>query len=82
MTHGLNRQVGTEQRFAVLARSDPLANRRRLRLADFDGRIVARNSQVGSTGPHLWPTEDKPAGYHEVRSVEDYPLSLYLAGSP
>jgi hypothetical protein len=39
---------------------------------DFADRIVARNSQVGSTGPHLWNTGRQPAGFHEVPSVEDY----------
>jgi DNA-binding transcriptional LysR family regulator len=70
--------VGTEQRFAVLSPTDPLAVRRQLR-HPFADRIVARNSQVGSTGPYLWSTGRQPASFHEVSSVEDY-LTVIAAG--
>ena len=71
--------VGTEARYAVLARTDPLARRSSLRLADFVGRTVARGQRTGTTGEHLWPADAGPAAYVATHEIEDF-LVLVASG--
>ena len=65
-------RVGSEARYAVLARTDPLARRSSVRLADFAGRTVARGQRTGTTGEHLWTTGAAPAGYLDTHEIEDF----------
>jgi DNA-binding transcriptional LysR family regulator len=71
--------VGSEDRFAVLPRTDPLARRRAVALADFAGRTLAVDPRTGTTGDHLWPAEGGPGAYREVHGVEDL-LTSVVAG--
>ncbi|MGI3781225.1 MAG: LysR family transcriptional regulator [Janthinobacterium lividum] len=71
--------VGIEDRYAVLSRTDPLARRRTVRLADFVGRTLALDRRTGTTGDHLWPAGERPGAYREVHGVEDL-LTLVVAG--
>ncbi len=64
--------VGLENRYAVLARTDPLARRSSVRLADFAGRTVARSRRTGTTGDHLWADGPSPAGYVETHEIEEF----------
>lgn len=71
--------VGSEERFAVLPSIDPLARRRSVTLADFVGRTLGVDPRTGTTGDHLWPEGQGPAGYREVHGVEDL-LTYVVAG--
>ena len=68
--------VGTEARFAVLARTDPLARRRTVSLADFAGRTLARGRRTGTSGEHLWPHGGGPTAYLETHEIEDFLTSI------
>jgi DNA-binding transcriptional LysR family regulator len=59
--------------------ADPLARRRSVGLADLVGRTLAVDRRTGTTGDHLWPDGQRPAGYREVHGVEDL-LTLVVAG--
>lgn len=72
-------RVGSEQRYAVLPSTDPLASRRTVTLADFVGRTLGVDRRTGTTGDHLWRVGGAPAGYREVHGVEDL-LTLVVAG--
>ena len=71
--------VGTEERYAVLPSSDPLARRRSVSLADFAGRTLALDRRTGTTGDHLWGAGRGPGAYREVHGVEDL-LTYVVAG--
>ena len=71
--------VGTEDRYAVLATTDPLARHRALSLADFAGRTLALDRRTGTTGDHLWGQGHGPGAYREVHGVEDF-LTCVAAG--
>lgn len=71
--------VGHEARYAVLSRTDPLARRRAVTLADFRGRTLALDRRTGTTGDHLWRAEEAPGAYREVHGVEDL-LTHVVAG--
>ena len=68
--------VGAEARFAVLARTDHLARRRSLNLADFAGRTLARGQRTGTTGEHLWLHGDGPTSFLETHEIEDFLTSI------
>lgn len=71
--------VGSETRYAVLARTDPLARRSSVGLADFVGRTVARGQRTGTTGEHLWSADAGPAAYLQTHEIEDF-LVLVATG--
>jgi DNA-binding transcriptional LysR family regulator len=71
--------VGLERRYAALASDDPLARRRRLRLADFDGRVVAVEAKTGSTTLQVWSTSAVQVRLREVHTMEEW-LILIAAG--
>ena len=71
--------VGLERRYAAVATSDPLARRRKLRLADFAGRTVGVDAVTGTTTEELWPGDVVPAGTREVHGVDEW-LTLVAAG--
>ena len=71
--------VGLERRYAAVASDDPFARRRRLRLADFDGRVVAVDARTGSTTPQLWSATTAHVTIRHTHSTEDW-LSLIGSG--
>ncbi|WP_336922425.1 LysR family transcriptional regulator [Aquipuribacter sp. SD81] len=71
--------VGVERRLACLPSDDPLARRRVLRLADFDGRTVAVDLRTGTTTRDLWPAGGGPATTREVHGVDEW-LTAVAAG--
>lgn len=71
--------VGHEDRYAVLASSDPLARRRTLRLDDFVGRTLGIDRRTGTTSDRLWPPDARPAAFRDVHTVEDF-LTSAAAG--
>ncbi|MBI4939695.1 MAG: LysR family transcriptional regulator [Actinobacteria bacterium] len=71
--------VGLERRYAAVAASDPLARRRRVRLADFAGRTIGVDALTGTTSEELWPSGVAPAGTREVHGVDEW-LTLVAAG--
>ena len=71
--------VGLERRFAAVASSDPLARRRRVRLADFAGRTVGVDAVTGTTSEELWPGDAAPGGTRPVHGVDEW-LTLVAAG--
>jgi DNA-binding transcriptional LysR family regulator len=71
--------VGTEDRYAVLPSTDPLARRRTVTLADFVGRTLGVDRRTGTTGDHLWHDGRGPVGYRDVHGVEDL-LTQVVAG--
>lgn len=71
--------VGSEERYAVLPTTDPLARRRSVTLADFVGRTLGVDPRTGTTGEHLWAAGSAPAAYREVHGVEDL-LTHVVAG--
>ncbi|HEV7205051.1 MAG TPA: LysR family transcriptional regulator [Jatrophihabitans sp.] len=74
-----SRLVGTEARMAVISSDDPWARRRFVRLADFDGRVVAVNSRTGTTDARLWPGDRAPVELREIHGVERW-LNSIAAG--
>lgn len=71
--------IGVERRYAAVASSDPLAQRRSVTMNDFTGRTVAVDPLTGTTTPELWPTGSGPRATREVGGVEDW-LNLIAAG--
>jgi DNA-binding transcriptional LysR family regulator len=71
--------VGLERRYAALAKDDPLARRRRLRLVDFDGRLVAVDARTGSTTLQLWSATAVQVRLREVHTMENW-LTLIASG--
>jgi DNA-binding transcriptional LysR family regulator len=72
-------EVGSEERYAVLPSTDPLARRRSVTLADLVGRTLGVDPRTGTTGEHLWPSGAGPRAYREVHGVEDL-LNHVVAG--
>jgi DNA-binding transcriptional LysR family regulator len=70
--------VGTEQRRAVIARDDPLARRRRLRLADFDGATVLVDPRTGTTTADLWRDAGVTVTLRAVDGVDNW--LTFIAG--
>jgi hypothetical protein len=70
--------VGLEARYCALATDDPLARRRRLRLADLAGRVVAIDPRTGTTTVELWPPDARPAA-EETHDVDDW-LAVLASG--
>lgn len=73
------RIVGVEPRYAALARTDPLARRRTVRMADFAGRTVAIDAVTGTTNPDLWPEGQGPAHLRPIHGVDEW-LTLLATG--
>lgn len=71
--------VGTEARYAAVAKDDALARRRFLRLADFAGRTVAVDHRTGTTTEDLWSGPDGPRHFRLVHGVEEW-LTLISTG--
>lgn len=71
--------LGTERRWAALAREDPLARGRSVGLDDFAGRTVAVDDLTGTTSEDLWSPGTAPAGTRTVRGVDDW-LTVVAAG--
>ena len=71
--------VGLERRYAAVASDDPFARRRRLRLADFDGRVVAVDARTGSTTPQLWSATSAHVTIRQTQSTEDW-LTVIASG--
>ncbi len=71
--------VGLERRHAVVASDHPFARRRRLRLKDFDGQVVAVDTRTGSTTPQLWSATPVHVTLREVHTIEDW-LTLIASG--
>jgi DNA-binding transcriptional LysR family regulator len=70
--------VGLESRYCALAADDPLARRRRLRLADLADRVLAVDRRTGTTTVDLWPPEHRPE-VEEVHDVDDW-LAVIATG--
>lgn len=67
--------IDEEHRVAVLRADHPLANRRRIRLADLaDSRLVV--TSVGTTTPALWPEGARPAVATEVTTIDDWLIAI------
>ena len=71
--------IGLEPRYAALARNDPLARRRSLTLADFDGLTIAVDAATGTTTPDLWPPHSGPGSIRNVQGVDEW-LTLIAGG--
>jgi DNA-binding transcriptional LysR family regulator len=71
--------VGTERRHAVLARDEPLARRRGLRLADFAGATVAVDPRTGTTTADLWRAAGVDVTLRAVDGVDEW-LTLIAGG--
>jgi DNA-binding transcriptional LysR family regulator len=72
-------RIGTESRYAAMAKDHPLARKRFLRMADFAGRTVAVDHRTGTTTEDLWPAGEGPAGTRLVHGVDEW-LTLIAAG--
>lgn len=70
--------VGHESRVGAVAVADPLARRRYLRMADFTGRIVGRDTVAGTTTTDLWPPDRAPQT-RSVNGIDEW-LTLIAAG--
>ncbi|MBT2593728.1 LysR family transcriptional regulator [Arthrobacter sp. ISL-72] len=71
--------IGTESRYAAIAKADPLARRRFLRLSDFSGRTIAVDHRTGTTTEDLWSDESRPALVRLVQGVDEW-LTLISTG--
>jgi DNA-binding transcriptional LysR family regulator len=71
--------IGTEARYGALAKADPLARRRFLRLADFSGRTIAVDHRTGTTTEDLWSDLTRPASVRLVHGVDEW-LTLISTG--
>lgn len=71
--------IGTEARYGALAKGDPLARRRFLRLSDFAGRTIAVDHRTGTTTEDLWLGMDGPASVRLVQGVDEW-LTLISTG--
>lgn len=71
--------IGTELRYAALAKADPLARRRFLRLSDFSGRTIAVDHRTGTTTEDLWSDVTRPASIRLVQGVDEW-LTLISTG--
>ncbi|KQR62342.1 LysR family transcriptional regulator [Arthrobacter sp. Leaf337] len=71
--------IGTEARYGALAKGDPLARRRFLRLSDFAGRTIAVDHRTGITTEDLWLGMDGPASVRLVQGVDEW-LTLISTG--
>jgi DNA-binding transcriptional LysR family regulator len=70
--------VGLEPRWCALAADDPLARRRRLRLADLADRVLAVDRRTGTGTVDLWPPGARP-DVEETREVDDW-LTVIATG--
>ncbi|MFJ5862048.1 LysR family transcriptional regulator [Pseudarthrobacter sp. NPDC092439] len=71
--------IGREERFAAVAREDPLARKRALRMSDFAGRTIAVDARTGTTTEDLWPAGQGPSGARLVHGVDEW-LTLIAGG--
>lgn len=71
--------VGVEQRYAAMARHDPLARRRWLSLDDLADRTVAIDDATGTTTLDMWPRGAAPTSTRIVHGIEDW-LGVIAAG--
>ncbi len=71
--------IGTEARYGAVAKGDPLARRRFLRLSDFAGRTIAVDHRTGTTTEELWLGMDGPASVRLVQGVDEW-LTLISTG--
>lgn len=71
--------VGHEPRYAAVPAADPLARRRVLTMADFEGRRVAIDPVTGSTPRDLWALAGFEVQVDEVRGVDAW-LTLIASG--
>lgn len=71
--------IGTETRYAAVAKDDPLARRRFLRLSDFSGRTIAVDQRTGTTTEELWSGNDRPVSVRLVQGVDEW-LTLISTG--
>lgn len=71
-------RVGSEQRRAVMAGDDPLARRRTLRLADFEGCTVLVDPRTGTTTAELWRDAGVSVALREIDGVDDW--LTFIAG--
>jgi DNA-binding transcriptional LysR family regulator len=71
--------IGTEARYGAVAKGDPLARRRFLRLSDFAGRTIAVDHRTGTTTEELWLGMDGPASVRLVQGVDEW-LTLFSTG--
>ena len=71
--------VGVEPRYAGVAAGNPLARKRSLRLADFDGCTIAIDSVTGTTSEALWPEGSGPRATRAIRGMEEW-LTVIASG--
>lgn len=71
--------IGTEDRYAAVAKADPLARRRFLRMSDFSGRTIAVDHRTGTTTEDLWSDVARPASVRLVQGVDEW-LTLISTG--
>ncbi len=71
--------VGHEPRYAAIPATDPLARRRVLSMADFEGRRVAVDPETGSTPRDLWESVGVDVLFEEVRGVDAW-LTVIASG--
>lgn len=71
--------LGTEARFAAVAKEDALARKRFLRMADFAGRTIAVDHRTGTTSDDLWSAGSRPAAERLVHGVDEW-LTLISTG--
>jgi DNA-binding transcriptional LysR family regulator len=71
--------IGTEARYGAVAKADPLARRRFLRMSDFSGRTIAVDHRTGTTTEDLWSDMAGPASVRLVQGVDEW-LTLISTG--
>lgn len=70
--------VGLERRYCAMAKDDPWARRRSLRLAEIAERSLVIDRRTGTTSVDLWPPESRPAVEH-TQDVDDW-LAVIATG--
>lgn len=71
--------VGHEPRYVALAADDPWARRRGIRLAEISARTLVVDRRTGTTGPELWPREDRPAVEY-THDIDDWLAAIATGG--
>ncbi|MBA4021422.1 MAG: LysR family transcriptional regulator [Gordonia sp.] len=66
--------IGTENRYAAIAATDPLARRRRLTLKDLEDRIIAVDPLVGTTSGDLFA--GRPVEVRTTHNIDEWMTAI------